>query len=149
MHDVWPSPGLVHHIYIFGALAPEWNLLGAKFSSLALFYIGSVTARYSISGRQPNFAAWYNGMELWNFRSPFSIEGATYIPRSAITLDIGPHSSYRQHCEQRKPPVFNLLKRPILRFYAPQGRRVAPIGVKFGIPSSMPNFTPIGATTKG
>jgi len=22
LHDVWPSPGLVHYIYILGALAP-------------------------------------------------------------------------------------------------------------------------------
>ena len=29
-------------------------------------------------------------------------------------------------------PVFSLLKRPILKFFAPQGRHVAPIGVKFG-----------------
>jgi len=45
-----------------GTLAPERNLTGAKFtlrSSLALSYIGSVTARHSSSGRQPNFAAWY------------------------------------------------------------------------------------------
>jgi len=35
------------------------------------------------------------GMELWNFRSAsFSTEGTTYIPRAAITLGIGPHSSY-------------------------------------------------------
>ena len=59
-------------------------------------------------------------------------------------------------------PVFSLLKRPILRFFAPQGRHVAPMGVKFGteegtfgilrmlpkVPSSVPNFTPIGATTR-
>jgi len=31
-------------------------------------------------------------------------------------------------------------------FFAPQGRHVAPMGVKFGTDSSMPNFTPIGAT---
>jgi len=30
-------------------------------------------------------------------------------------------------------PVFNLLKRPILRFFTPQGRHVAPMGVKFGM----------------
>ena len=43
LHDVWPSPGL----------------LGAEFTlrrSLAFAYIGSVTARHSSSGRQPNFA---------------------------------------------------------------------------------------------
>jgi len=28
-------------------------------------------------------------------------------------------------------PVFNLLKRPILRFFAPQGRHFAPMEVKF------------------
>jgi len=35
--------------YIFATLRP----------SLAFSYIGSVTARHSSSGRQPNFAAWY------------------------------------------------------------------------------------------
>ena len=39
---------------------------------------------------------------------------------------------YRQHCAKRNDPVFNLL-RPILRFFARQGRHVAPIGVKFGV----------------
>jgi len=37
---------------------------------------------------------------------------------------------------------------PILRFFAPQGRHVAPMGVKFGTEAllrAMPNFTPIGA----
>jgi len=60
-------------IYTFsGALAPNGILPGAKFTlrlqvfpGLAFSYIGSVTARHSGSGRQPNFAA-FN-------------EGATYI----------------------------------------------------------------------
>jgi len=66
LHDVWPSPGLIHYIYIdFRGLLPQGNL--AKFNlclSLALCYIGSITAWHSSSGRQPNFAAWY--ME-WNY----------------------------------------------------------------------------------
>jgi len=35
-------------------------------------------------------------------------------------------------------------------FFAPQGRHLAPMGVKFGmeVPSSMPSFTPIGATVR-
>ena len=37
---------------------------------------------------------------------------------------------YRQRCAKRKLPVFT--QRPILRFFAPQGRCVAPMGVKFG-----------------
>ena len=38
---------------------------------------------------------------------------------------------YRQHCAQRKPAGISFTQRPILRFFAPQGRHVAPIGVKF------------------
>jgi len=66
LRDVWPSPRLVHYIYIFdifeGSCPPGGILSGAKFTlgpSLAFSYIGSVTARHSSSGRQPNFAAWY------------------------------------------------------------------------------------------
>ena len=54
-------------MYTFsGALAPDRILPGEKFTlptSLA-FYIGSVTARYSSSGRQPNFAALNRGRHL-------------------------------------------------------------------------------------
>jgi len=58
------TPGLVHYVYSFwgGALAANGILLRAKFTlrpSLALSYIGSVTARHSSSGRQRNFAALY------------------------------------------------------------------------------------------
>jgi len=55
------------YIYIFGGhLSPDRILPGAKFTlrpSLAFSYIGSVTARHSSSGRQPNFAALY---KEWN-----------------------------------------------------------------------------------
>jgi len=50
LHDIWPSPGLVHYIlYIhFRGLLPRYGILsGAKFTlrpSLALSYIGSVNA---------------------------------------------------------------------------------------------------------
>jgi len=66
------------HAYTFlGALAPNAILPGAKFTlrpSLAFSYIGSVTARHSSSGRQPNFVAWY---KEWNYGT-FD-EGAIYI----------------------------------------------------------------------
>jgi len=77
LHDLWPFPGLVHYIYIFGTLAPNGTLLAAKFilrPSLVFSYIGSVTARHSSSGRQPNFATWY---KEWNYGT--FTEGATYI----------------------------------------------------------------------
>jgi len=51
LHDVWPSPGLVHCILHFRELLPRSAFLpGAKFTlrqSLALSYIGSVTERHS------------------------------------------------------------------------------------------------------
>jgi len=65
-------------MYTFsGALAPDGISPRAKFSlrpSLAFSYIGSVTARHSSGGRQPNFAAWY---KEWNYGT--FAEGATYI----------------------------------------------------------------------
>jgi len=57
LHNVWPSPGLLYYIYFSGALAPDRILPGAKFTlcpSLAFSYIGSITARYSISNSLPN-----------------------------------------------------------------------------------------------
>ena len=60
-HDVWPSPGLVHYIYIFGDSCPVTELYRVQHSLCVQVLhspiIGSVTARHSSSGRQPNFVA--------------------------------------------------------------------------------------------
>jgi len=58
LHDVWPSPGLVH-IHFWRLLPPNGILPHAKLTlhpSLAFSYIGRVTARHSCSGCQPNFS---------------------------------------------------------------------------------------------
>jgi len=50
------------YIHFPGLLPPDRILSGAKFTlrpSLAFSYIGSVTARQSSSGHQPNFVAWF------------------------------------------------------------------------------------------
>ena len=73
----WPGTLYIH---FWGICTPKGILSGAKFTlrrkvnfaparspgakftlrpSLALSYTGSVTARHSSSGRQPNFEAWY------------------------------------------------------------------------------------------
>jgi len=70
----WPGTLYMH---FRGLLPPDGILHGAKFTlrqSLALSYIGSVTAQHSSSGRQPNFVAWY---KEWNYGT--FAEGATYI----------------------------------------------------------------------
>ena len=63
LHDIWPSPGLVLYVYISGGSCPLTEFCQVQYSlrpSLAFsYYIGSVTARHSSSGLQPNFAASY------------------------------------------------------------------------------------------
>ena len=72
LHDLWPSPGLVHCIYIFGGSCPHPSdgiLPRAKFTlppSLAFSYIGSVTARHSAAGVAKLRRGTRNGI-LWNF----------------------------------------------------------------------------------
>jgi len=69
LHDVWPSPGMVHCVYTFGSSCPLMEFCQVQYSlcvQIAFSYIGSVTARHSSSGR------------------------------AAITLGIGPHSSSMQ-----------------------------------------------------
>jgi len=81
LHDVWPSPGLLHYIYIFGGccfLTEFCRVQNSLRPSLAFSY--RILApllhgtRHSCSGRQPNFAAWY---KEWSCRT--FAESATYI----------------------------------------------------------------------
>ena len=59
--------------------------------SLAFSYIGSVTARHSSSGRQPNCAAWY---KEWNYGTFPEVRAPPIFGWAAITLGIGPYSSW-------------------------------------------------------
>ena len=84
------------HIYFRGILPPDGISPHAKFAlrpSLAFSCIASVTASHSSSGRQPN-CGMVEGVQLRFRFSSFSTEGATYIPRAAITMGIGPDSSF-------------------------------------------------------
>jgi len=57
----WAGSGTLY-IHFPGLLPPDGILPGAKFTlrlSLAFSYTGSVAARHSSSGHQPNFAAWH------------------------------------------------------------------------------------------
>ena len=61
------------HIYFWGLLPPDIILPVAKFTlrpSLALSYIGTVTAWHSSSGRQPNFAALNRARHLYSAGRP-------------------------------------------------------------------------------
>ena len=77
LHDVWPSPGMVHYIYIFGGSCPQTEFCPVQNSLYfrpKFAYIGSVTARHSSSGRQPNFVASYKERNYGTLA-----EGTTYI----------------------------------------------------------------------
>jgi len=92
LHDVWPSPGLVHYIYIFGAVAPDGILLGAKFTlrPSLLYYQRYPILAASSSGSQPNFAASY---EEWN-NTELLQRTPPIFGRAAIMLGIIPHSGF-------------------------------------------------------
>jgi len=76
VYNVWPSPGLVHHIHFRGLLPPDGILPGAIFtlrSSLAFSYIGTLLHGTPAAGISQT-AAWYTE---WNYGT--FAEGATYI----------------------------------------------------------------------
>jgi len=78
-------------IYTFsGLLQPSRILPGAKFILRPKSCILQFWQRYCTALEQWTLAklcGMVQGIELWNFRSSsFSTEGATYIPRVAITL---------------------------------------------------------------
>jgi len=64
LHAVWPSPGLIHNIYIFGGSCLQRNFARCKIhfasKSCVLLYWQHCCMQSS-SGRQPNFAAFSRG----------------------------------------------------------------------------------------
>ena len=79
LHDVWPSAGLVHYIYIFGLLASKGILPGAN--SLYVQVLCSPLLAALLHGTRAvgvsQFAAWY---KEWNYGTFADILG-----RAAIT----------------------------------------------------------------
>jgi len=97
LHDVWPYAGMVYYIYIFGGSCPLRNPARCKIHFASKCCVLLFWQRYCTALEQwasAKLCGMVQGMELWNCRSSsFSTEGATYIPRAAVTLGIGPHSS--------------------------------------------------------
>jgi len=69
LHNVWPLPGLVDYIYIFGGCCSVTEFCQVQNSLCVLQVlrspIGSVTAPQSSSGREPKFAALSTGCHLY------------------------------------------------------------------------------------
>jgi len=92
LHNVWPSPGLLHYIYIFGGSCPtefclmqnSLNVQVLRFPILAALLHGIPAAGVSQTLQRGT----RNGITELLQRTP------SLFGRAAITLGIGPHSSY-------------------------------------------------------
>jgi len=95
LHDLWPSPGLVHCVYTLSGACPVTEFCHPKFTlrwSLGFSYIGSVIARHSSSGVSQTLRhGTRNGIMELSHRTP------PIFGWAAITLGIGPHSSLMLH----------------------------------------------------
>jgi len=74
LHVVWPLPGLVDYIYIFGGCCSvtEFCQVQKPHCVIQVLHspIGSVTAWQSSSGRERNFVALSTGCHLYSARRP-------------------------------------------------------------------------------
>jgi len=77
LHDVWPSPGLVHYMYIFGGSCPVTEFCQVQ-NSLCVQVL-----------RSRILAALLHGTQVVGVSQTFP----PIFGRAAITLGIGPHSS--------------------------------------------------------
>jgi len=111
LHDVWSSPGLVHYIYIFEGSCRLTEFCQVQnslcFKVLQIHFASKSCVllywqRYCTTLEQwasAKFCGVVQEMELWNFCSlSCTTEGATCILMAAITLGLGPHSSWATVC---------------------------------------------------
>jgi len=71
LHDVWPSPGLAHYIYIFGRSCPWRNFARCKIHFTSKSYVLLYWQRYCTALQQrasAKLCGVVHGMELRNFR---------------------------------------------------------------------------------
>jgi len=74
LHDVWPSPWLLHYIYIFRDSCPWRNFARSKIHFTCMSCILLHWQCYCTALRvAANFAAWYKEWNYWTFA-----EGAIY-----------------------------------------------------------------------
>ena len=96
--DVWLSPGLVHYIYTLWGSCTVTEFSKCKIYFAPNSWVLLYWQHYCMALEQwasAKLCSVVHGMELRNFRSSsFSTEDATYIPRAAITLGIGLHSTF-------------------------------------------------------
>jgi len=99
LHDVWPSSGLIHYVFILGGLLPPWR----NFSTCKIYFafkscIILYWQRYCTALEQ-----WASDKLRYGTRNAIKDLLQTAPPLfggAAITVGIGPHSSWQiySHC---------------------------------------------------
>jgi len=73
-HDVWPSPGLVHHIYIFGGSCPVTEFCQVQNSLCVQVLRSTILAAFlhgtRVVGVRKNFVALSRGRHLYSAGRP-------------------------------------------------------------------------------
>jgi len=90
--SVWPVPGLVDYVYIFGGCCAVTEFCQVQNSLCVLHLrspIGSVIARQSNSGREPNFVALSAGRNLYSAGRPSSWALARILVMAALRSRCG------------------------------------------------------------
>ena len=89
LHDLWPSPGLVHYIYIFGGSCPDRILHSLCVQVLHSRILAALLHGTPAAGvSQTLWHGTRNGIMELSQRAP------PIFGWAAITLGISPHSSY-------------------------------------------------------
>jgi len=93
LHDVWPSPGLLHYIYIFGGCCPLTEFCLVQNS----LYV-QVLRSHILAALLHGTPAAGVSQTLWRGTRNRITQPSQMVPpifgRAAIMLGIGPHSSY-------------------------------------------------------
>ena len=94
--------------------------------------LGSVTARHSSSGRQPNFTALNRGRHLYSAGRP-----SRWTLAHILVLML--YCYYGQNARSSCAGIY-ITQRVILMFFDPQDQRVAPMWTIFGVEVSSPHW---------
>ena len=93
LRDVWPSPGLVHYIYIFGSSCSLAEFCQVQ-RSLYVHVLRSPILATLLHGTPPAGVSQTLRRSTRNGITELSQSAPAIFSRAAITLGIGPHSSY-------------------------------------------------------
>jgi len=117
LHDVWPSPGLLHYIYIFGGSCPVTEFCQVQNSLYVQVLRSPILAALLHDTRAVAVS-----QTLWrgtgNEITELSQRAPPIFGWAAITLDIGPYSSYNSKRTSHVKYFFGVLLQIEIRLAA-------------------------------